>query len=438
MKNTVQGISTPVEISFNEAMAIILARRFGTGVLTGIEQACINTDDGGTIHRMNNATYLKRYGTLRIGIGCGAFTCSPAAEIADQLGIRRNAKVGLVLRKIEEHGKPFSNIPFNLSQCVQLLNDYRWTPCQIEEWLNFFFSLYFSESTTYCPTSSAVPEGIAITFPVFDQAKRPIWNLYSRWLQEKNLKVNNPLVQQLTKQMSRLGIAEPSRQFDPAECTALICAHRPYDGTNQTAYQWIKPLFDAALHSQEQFLAAQAIFEKQHVIAMRPGDNCRPQDVFRIMAISPGQNQSDNRRLIAATRFRNKCINVLIIGRPNGNIGIFLLHRDTVCIEFPWIVAAIRLEQLISNGIDLDSVPTGFADLSMPEIVEHCGEWCQCLNDDNIGFALVNGTFRRPGVMPTNLPFDMLTQVATDICEWMHSGNGWDAWISKRRAKTSR
>jgi len=446
----INKIITHLEPHIDEFTAAELARRFGQHVWNMIK-AKFSTKDG-------SVKLVSRKDWLIIGIGEGEFdehgygkdTKPCCADLmAQHLGIQDDPKVALLLGKVRNGDRKNNSTPLDLGQCVRMLNHLGWSADRIDKWLQVFWTCYFNDRTVIKGTCHEEAEN-CIVFPVNDANARQ-WVregiIYDAWLprakkawlkrQKKNKVQTADLdsifaetVSKLRKDLLNINRSEfGERLFNLLQCSALIAAYHPDD--ENIVCEWVEPIFWACLKFQEDFISGIPIIKQSRPRVIKPYPRCAPYEIIQVLGINRQQNKLANRRLASVAGYLNRNLDILILQQPTGNVQIMILRQHRYYL-MPMIARAIRLEEMIAQGIDPDEISLDFEHLAIPGRNGDAGQWYMPINDAGEGYALFNGSLTIPNVSPTLVFFDRIMEIVSQMSITPNTKSDWYRYAKAR------
>ncbi|MFA6099164.1 MAG: hypothetical protein WCV50_06540 [Patescibacteria group bacterium] len=420
LQNTIaKKVVTFTEPRIDDYLGLEIARRFGDGIWPGIKTALIAPRDGSRPQKMSTSLYFRHYGQLWLGIGEENVGQPVAATIADLTDTSSNRKVKMLvdLANTATTGK---SSPLNLGHCVYLLTHVGWEPWQIESWLNVFFDAFFNPELTIRPHQPASGhQETGLVFPIIDRGARILDSLYHRWLREKTPEL--AALDQLKRMVNAAGQSQPSRILNLAEGVALLCATSA--NGQEAAYNWIAPVFNAAVRHQQDFVAAVNILKK-----LTPRTTgCHqflPDGDITVLAVDSQRNPMNNRCLTAAARYLDLNLDLLVVQRATGHIQIIGMSQlDPRYMQM--ITRAIRLEEMHSAGAQADF---SFEQLAKAGLLAGCPAWFYQTNG-HTPTMLANGSFTLPNVPVTCLSVETVLQIIRSILRQPPTEEGWADWL---------
>ncbi len=424
-----------LEPHWDEFTGGLFFRYFGCKMHPGVERAKIVTRKGGI--------KTTRKDQLIVGLGQGDFDehggennelCS-ADLVARHLGIENDPKVKLLLDKVRLGDRQGKSFPLDLGQCIRMLNHVGWSPARIETWYRVFLDLYFDDKTVIKTKGMETPAN-QIEFPVSNSEIRSLISagtIFNVWLKKaRKGKFKNQLkecLSQLKKDLAANAKHEPSKMFDLIECASLIAAYHPDDP--DIVRNWVEPIFWACLEFQTDFLSACEIIKNGQTRVIKPYPNCHPYEIIQILAIDRQTNKLANRRLASAAKMLNRNLDILIIQQPTGNTQIMVLRNNRYGL-LPMIARAIRLEEMIASGMEIDDININFDLLASTGRIDLSPRWYMPINDQGEGYALFNGALTIPDVSSTLIMLDRIVDIISQTVLMTDCSEDWYRYACPR------
>ncbi|MFA5052096.1 MAG: hypothetical protein WC544_03495 [Patescibacteria group bacterium] len=424
----IKKIVTHFAPHLDELLSAIIARMYGKELLPGIETAPIEMRKGNCTIRMDPNEYLRLYGHLMIGCGEGDLdehgdgeedVCA-ADLVARQLGVADHPRLIPLLNFVRREESDGHTTALDLASCVKVMNFFakRKSPRYMEVWV----------ATVVLPYLTNDAE-----FPVRETKHRRLAQLYDRWLAENKLDPSDPTLYHLGHLVQVLAKQPPSKLFDAAELTALLCASGP-DG-QETAYRWLVPMFDAFRAKQMDFLQCVEILKGLKPQVIKPFPNSHQREWWQVMTVPRSLNPGDLRSLNSAARFLFNNLDFLIVQRPNGATSI-LQQKSFNGEMLRMVTRAVRLEEQIAQGVSEDELVTDFEDLGSPRKLTNISRWYLFLNQKNDGGALFNASFTQPEIKPTSIPLDDISSLISDVIprvvRYGANATTWSHYLAQR------